>query len=214
MKKLFGMILAVFLVLAACGNDSDNKDKEDKTNDAKKEETKKNNDNDKKDKDKDSKKNNDAAKSNDDDNANANNDQNNNQANEQANNEAQGQADNNQAANNGNGVDSNAVANNAAGPYDSQQSVSVAKTFEEGNVDTQAALQNLPDFEQIKNTANQEVNGINGMHNAYNDYAITGDANGYHYVLSFHNASQPGKYFIVNVDANGTIRVVDPAYQV
>lgn len=229
MKKLFAGILTLFLVLAACSQDDSAKnDKDDASKDAKKEETKKSNDKSKDDKDKDKDKaDKDNKKNNDDDDAksNENNNQGANDANQQNNNQDQAaqnqgnqnnqgavnqQQANNQQYNQGNGNQ----ASNEQGPYNNVHSVTVAQAFQTPNIDNQAAIQQLPAFERVKEAANHEVNRINGLNNTYNDYAITGDANGYHYVLSFHNANQQGKYFIVNVDVNGTVRVVDPAYQV
>ena len=69
------------------------------------------------------------------------------------------------------------------------------------------AIQNALD------NATAEVNALNGQSNPYNDYAIEGSEGNYSYIFSFQNQAQPGSYSIVTVDQQGTVRVVDPAYQ-
>ncbi|MGO2078229.1 MAG: hypothetical protein ACTH17_07205, partial [Staphylococcus equorum] len=97
-------------------------------------------------------------------------------------------------------------------PYQGQNAVPVSQNISSGTVDNQAALQNLPNFQNSLDNATAEVNSINGQSNPYNDYAIEGSEGNYSYIFSFQNQAEPGTYAIATVDQQGTVRVVDPAY--
>ena len=98
-------------------------------------------------------------------------------------------------------------------PYQGENAVPVSQNITSSNVDPQQALQTLPNFENSLANATSEVNAINGQNNAYNDYAIEDSEGNYSYIFSFQNQAQPGTYAIATVDQQGTVRVVDPAYQ-
>src|SRR5699024_3068225 len=108
---------------------------------------------------------------------------------------------------------SNATTNQYVAPYQGQNAVPVAQNITSGNTDAQVALQSLPHFQNALDNATAEVNVLNGQSNPYNDYAIEGSDGNYSYIFSFQNQAQPGTYSIVTVDQQGTVRVVDPAYQ-
>ena len=108
---------------------------------------------------------------------------------------------------------SNATKNQYVAPYQGQNAVPVAQNITSGNTDAQVALQSLPHFQNALDNATAEVNALNGQSNPYNDYAIEGSDGNYSYIFSFQNQAQPGTYSIVTVDQQGTVRVVDPAYQ-
>ncbi|RIO62561.1 hypothetical protein BUZ85_17555, partial [Mammaliicoccus sciuri] len=98
-------------------------------------------------------------------------------------------------------------------PYQGQNAVPVAQNITSGNVEPQTALQSLPNFQNSLDNATAEVNSLNGQSNPFNDYAIEGSEGNYSYIFSFQNQAQPGTYTIATVDQQGTVRVVDPAYQ-
>ncbi|SCS80542.1 hypothetical protein [Staphylococcus caeli] len=108
---------------------------------------------------------------------------------------------------------SNTGGSQYVAPYQGQNAVPVAQNITAGGTDTQSALQYLPNFQTALDNAAAEVNGLNGQTNPYNDYAIEGSSGAYSYIFSFQNQAQPGTYMIATVDQQGTVRVVDPAYQ-
>ncbi|WP_436854581.1 hypothetical protein [Staphylococcus caeli] len=107
----------------------------------------------------------------------------------------------------------NAGASQYVAPYQGQNAVPVAQNITAGGTDAQSALQYLPNFQTALDNATAEVNSLNGQTNPYNDYAIEGSSGSYTYIFSFQNQAQPGTYMIATVDQQGTVRVVDPAYQ-
>ena len=98
-------------------------------------------------------------------------------------------------------------------PYQGQNAVPVSQNIASGNVDSQTALQSLPNFQNSLEQATAEINAQNGQNNPYNDYSIEGSDGNYSYIFSFQNQAQPGTYSIVTVDQQGVVRIVDPAYQ-
>ncbi|EHS7159856.1 hypothetical protein KWC94_000709 [Staphylococcus pseudintermedius] len=98
-------------------------------------------------------------------------------------------------------------------PYQGQNVTPVAQNIVRQQVDRQQALRHLPNFQTSLDSAQAEVNRLNGQNNPYNDYALQGDGNRYSYMFSFINQSQPGTYTIVTVDGTGHAKIVDPAYR-
>lgn len=119
----------------------------------------------------------------------------------------------NSAGNSNAGNTGNSGASQYVAPYQGQNAVPVAQNITSGSTDAQTALQSLPNFQNALDNATAEVNALNGQSNPYNDYAIEGSEGNYSYIFSFQNQAQPGSYSIVTVDQQGTVRVVDPAYQ-
>lgn len=128
-------------------------------------------------------------------------------------NDANGSNSNDNASADANNGASSANTSQYVAPYQGQNAVPVAQNITSGTPDSQAALQNLPNFQNALDNATTEVNGLNGQSNPYNDYAIEGSEGNYSYIFSFQNQAQPGTYTIATVDQQGTVRVVDPAYQ-
>lgn len=72
----------------------------------------------------------------------------------------------------------------------------------------------MPNFPQSLQTAQNEINNLNGQSNPYNDFGVQDNGDGsYSYVFSFANQAQPGTYALVRVDQQGKAAILDPAYQ-
>lgn len=226
MKKLFAGILTLSLVLAACGND-DNKKEDDQKD---KDKTTEQSDNSKKDSNKDQSKENKNSKDSKDskdsassstasDSSSSNNqgtnatgDQSSDNSNNAANNNASSQSNNNQALNNGTNANGQATQQTGyVAPYQGQNAVPAASSLGQVPAD-QNSLKVLPNFPQSLATAQAEADAINGPH-TYNDYGIQNDGNGkYSYLFSFANQNNPGTFIIVSVNQRGQASVLDPAY--
>src|SRR5699024_5829980 len=218
MKKLLAGFLTLSLVLAACSNgsndDDGNKDDNLKDNQSSDDQSKDN------EKDDNNSENDENANHNSDNNANnsseSNSDsnaQNNASPNDNTSSNANSNQEPNRNSNSNTDNSSNATTNQYVAPYQGQNAVPVAQNITSGNTDAQVTLQSLPHFQNALDNATAEVNALNGQSNPYNDYAIEGSDGNYSYIFSFQNQAQPGTYSIVTVDQQGTVRVVDPAYQ-
>ncbi|MHD0396926.1 hypothetical protein ACY2DA_03475 [Staphylococcus simulans] len=230
MKKLFAGILTLSLVLAACGNDESKKEDDNKDSNQTTQESKTNQDK-AKHKDNDSNKekqsnasssdqqNNDQAQ-NSNDNQNATSEQSNDhQQASQTTEDTNGQSDNaNQQATQqtSNQTNDNNQGTNQTGyvaPYQGQDAVPAARTIAKAPVD-QSTLKVLPNFPQSLQTAQNEIDGLNGQTNPYNDFGVQDNGDGsYAYLFSFANQSQPGTYALVKVDQQGKAQILDPTYQ-
>ncbi|PCF43803.1 hypothetical protein [Staphylococcus delphini] len=225
MKRLLASLMIVPLLLVACSDD-EGKDKDQSSNKDQTTQKDKKTDQDKQ-KEKDNKakeeNSNDNGASSSDNNQGANDgqsttesQQNQNQA-DQGQSSAQGQQNN---ASNSNGNGQNQTSQSSAqsqpkyvAPYQGQNVTPVAQNIVRQQVDRQQALRHLPNFQTSLDSAQAEVNRLNGQNNPYNDYALQGEGNRYSYMFSFINQSQPGTYTIVTVDGTGQAKIVDPAYR-
>ncbi|MTV21783.1 hypothetical protein [Staphylococcus delphini] len=233
MKRLLASLMIVPLLLVACSDDegkdkdqSSNKDQttqKDKKTDQDKQKEKDNKAKEKKEKDDKAKEeeSNDNGASSSDNNQGAHDGQSTtesqqNQA-DQGQSSAQGQQ-NNASNSNRNGQNQTSQSSSQSqpkyvAPYQGQNVIPVAQNIVRQQVDRQQALRHLPNFQTSLDSAQAEVNRLNGQNNPYNDYALQGDGNRYSYMFSFINQSQPGTYTIVTVDGTGQAKIVDPAYR-
>ncbi|HEC2247056.1 TPA: hypothetical protein R1953_002386 [Staphylococcus delphini] len=225
MKRLLASLMIVPLLLVACSDD-EGKDKDQSSNKDQTTQKDKKTDQDKQ-KEKDNKakeeESNDNGASSSDNNQGARDgqsttesQQNQNQA-DQDQSSAQGQQ-NNASNSNGNGQNQTSQSSSQSqpkyvAPYQGQNVTPVAQNIVRQQVDRQQALRHLPNFQTSLDSAQAEVNRLNGQNNPYNDYALQGDGNRYSYMFSFINQSQPGTYTIVTVDGTGQAKIVDPAYR-
>ena len=206
-EKISYRVTSIIIILAACGQDSDQQktvikkkmikrklNNKIKTNDSSK---------DKKDNKDDS---NDVNKDNKDNSANDNQQQ----SNSNATNNDQNQTNNNQSSNNqaNNNQKSSYVA-----PYYGQNAAPVARQIYPFNGNKTQALQQLPNFQTALNAANNEANKFGSNNKVYNDYSIEEHNGNYKYVFSFKDPNANGKYSIVTVDYTGQAMVTDPNYQ-
>lgn len=230
MKKLFASILTLSLVLAACGNDEAKKEDANKDSNQTTQESKTT-----KDKEKNQDKDNNKEKQS---NEQSNDKQNNNQAqnhhdnqnatSEQSNDQQQasqttedtnGQSDNanqqatQQTSNQTNGNNQGANQTGYVAPYQGQDAVPAARTIGKAPVD-QSTLKVLPNFPQSLQTAQNEIDSLNGQTNPYNDFGVQDNGDGsYAYIFSFANQAQPGTYALVKIDQQGKAAILDPAYE-
>ncbi|ADV06569.1 hypothetical protein MPU07_001595 [Staphylococcus pseudintermedius] len=233
MKRLLASLMIVPLLLVACsddeGKDKDQSSNKDQTTQKdKKADQDKQKDNKAKDsKEKDNKakdtQSNDNGASSSDVNQGTNDGQSTTESQQNQNQADQGQSstqDQQNNATNGNGNGQNQTSQSSSqsqpkyvAPYQGQNVTPVAQNIVRQQVDRQQALRHLPNFQTSLDSAQAEVNRLNGQNNPYNDYALQGDGNRYSYMFSFINQSQPGTYTIVTVDGTGHAKIVDPAYR-
>ncbi|ARJ50519.1 hypothetical protein [Staphylococcus lutrae] len=206
MKRLFGSLLVLPLLFAACTDDNSNKDHQKSAHPDKQTTTQKDKDK-AKDKEKDT---NQTDKNQSDDNAKSG-EQPNTNTNQDATNNAQSTVPGGQGTpSNSNGTTSG--QSSYVAPYQGQNVVPVAQNLVGQQVDRQEALSKLPNFKGSLDRAQAEANSLNQQNNPYNDYALQGNNGQYTYMFSFINASEPGTYIVVTVDGWGQAKIVDPHY--
>lgn len=219
MKKWLASFMALSLILAACGQTDDD---EIKKNDSSSSKTEQHPSKDhSKTKDSKDKTTNEKATSQEDENQ-ATSDSSGHQETTQSNSSSPQSTQDNQNMNRTEQHQSNSNASNQentqqgqsyVAPYHGQNVVPVAQNLAQNPVNQQQALKQLPNFQTSLDVAQKEVTALNGQQNPYNDYAIQGEGEKYHYIFSFLNQSQPGTYMIVTVDQSGNPRIIDPAYR-
>lgn len=219
MKKWLASFMALSLILAACGQTDDD---EIKKNDSSSSKTEQHPSKDhSKTKDSKDKTTNEKATSQEDENQ-ATSDSSDHQETTQSNSSSPQSTQDNQNMNRTEQHQSNSNASNQentqqgqsyVAPYHGQNVVPVAQNLAQNPVNQQQALKQLPNFQTSLDVAQKEVTALNGQQNPYNDYAIQGEGEKYHYIFSFLNQSQPGTYMIVTVDQSGNPRIIDPAYR-
>ncbi|MBO1198681.1 hypothetical protein J3T65_03745 [Staphylococcus simiae] len=194
MKKLMAIVLAMFLLLAACGQNNEHEQGRNKDNDSKEKTTQQDQKSDDK---KVKEKNNKANKTKDS-----------NQANEQQSNSK------NQQANNVNNSNQQPTTNHAQNgdPYQSENAVKIARNLYPFDGDEEQALATLPNFQNALNSAETEANKFGNNQKVYNDYSIDGSNGKYNYVFSFKDPNVDA-YSIVTVNQEGQVAVIDPNYQ-
>ena len=213
MKKWLACLMALSLILAACGDFGDDDSNKKESSSSKTEQSKSKDDSkskESKDKAPSKEENQNHATSNDS-NANGNNEATNNTQSSQ-NNQDKNNTGQNQSNSNISNQESSHNSSTYVAPYHGQNVAPVAQNLAQHPVNQQQALKQLPNFQMSLDAAKKEVMALNGQQNPYNDYAIQGEGGKYHYIFSFLNQSQPGTYMIVTVDQSGTPRIIDPAY--
>ncbi|PTG55233.1 hypothetical protein BU692_07495 [Staphylococcus chromogenes] len=219
MKKWLASFMALSLILAACGQTDDDETKKNDSSSSKTEQYPSKDHS--KTKDSKDKTTNEKATSQEDENQ-ATSDSSDHQETTQSNSSSPQSTQDNQNMNRTEQHQSNSNASNQentqqgqsyVAPYHGQNVVPVAQNLAQNPVNQQQALKQLPNFQTSLDVAQKEVTALNGQQNPYNDYAIQGEGEKYHYIFSFLNQSQPGTYMIVTVDQSGNPRIIDPAYR-
>ncbi|EHJ07230.1 hypothetical protein [Staphylococcus simiae] len=193
MKKLMAIVFAMFLLLAACGQNNEHEQDKHKDNDKEKTTQQDQKSNDKK----KNENNNKVSKPKET-----------NQANKR-----QGDS-NDQQSNNVENSNQQPATNHAQNgdPYQSENAVKIARNLYPFDGDDEQALATLPNFQNALNSAETEANKFGNNQKVYNDYSIDGSNGKYNYVFSFKDPNVDA-YSIVTVNQEGQVAVIDPNYQ-